>query len=485
MADGARGTDALDAPDATPRAFRGGVMRASGRAVGMLVALISAPVLIHHLGVEGFGKYTTVTALVGLVGTGAEAGLLAIALREFATQEEDARVQVMRHLLGMRITATVFGILLAAGFAVLAGYEDVLVIGVLTSGAGLVFVMSQALLAVPMQADMRFVRVTALELGRQILTAALIVALAVGGASLGAFFLVPIAAGGIALILTIVLVRSTVSVRPTITPRAWAPLLHSTLPYALASLIYAAYFRVAMIVTSLGASETQTGYFATSYRVIEVLIALPAIAVTAVFPLLARAERDDHRRFVRASTRLIELGLFSGFFAAVGLVLAAPLIIGILTPGDAGEPAVAVLRLQAPALIATFAVFAATFPLLSMRRSRAILIANGAAFATVIALAVVLVDAHAAQGAAVATSIADLLLATVVFVLLRREIPEVLECLRGVPHLVVAAGLALAVLLLPVPVPAQTALGLTVFLGTAALLGRFPSELRLLRPRRP
>jgi O-antigen/teichoic acid export membrane protein len=477
MTDGALDTDALSASDAGARALRGGVVRAGGRALGLALTLISAPILIHYLGVEGFGRYTTVTALVGLVGTGTEAGLLAIALREFATREGDARILVMRHLLGIRLVVTAAGVLLATGFALLAGYDDVRVLGTLTAGTGLVLVMVQGLLAVPLQASMRYGRATALEVLRQILTVVIIVALVLAGASLGAFFAVPIAAGGVALVLTVPMVRSAVSVRPTMTPRAWRPLIRETLPFAVATAIYAAYFRVAIIVMSLRASEIETGYFATSYRVIEVLIALPAIAVTATFPVLARAERDDPDRFTRASVRMGELALTAGFAAAVGLLLGAPLIVDALAPAE-GEPTVEVLRLQAPAMIATFTAIACTFPLLSLRRPRAILTANLAAFVAVIAMTVALVEPFEARGAAAATTLAEFLLAGVIVFLLSRQMPAITRIARTLPALLVAAGAGLAILAAPgVPAALDTVVGLAAFCAALALLGRFPAEL--------
>jgi O-antigen/teichoic acid export membrane protein len=483
MGEGALDTDALGRADAEARALRGGAVRAGGRALGLTLSLVSAPILIHYLGVGGFGQYTTVTALVALVGTGTEAGLLAIAMREFAVREGGARTVVMRHLLGIRVVVTAVGVLVAAGFGLLAGYDDVRVIGILTAGTGLVLVMTQGLLAVPLQASLQFVRVTLLELMRQALTVVVIVAMVVAGAGLGAFFTVPIIAGAIALAVTIPMVRSSVSVWPAINPRAWAPLVRETLPFAVATAIYAAYFRVAIIVMSLRASEIETGYFATSYRVIEVLIALPAIAVTAAFPVLARAERDDQARFTRAATRMAELAVIAGFAAALGLLLGAPLIIDALAPKE-GEPAVEVLRIQAPTMIATFVAIACTFPLLTLRRPRAILTANLVAFAAVIALTVALVGPYEARGAAAAATIAEFLLAGVIVALLRRQIPEILSMVRVLPAVVPAAALGAAVLLVPgLPAGLDTAIGLTAFAGVLALLGRFPPEVARLLPR--
>jgi O-antigen/teichoic acid export membrane protein len=471
-------TDVLDSPEAGTAALRGGALRAGGYAAGIALSLLSAPVLIHHLGIERFGRYTTVMALVALVGVGTEAGLNAIALREYSVKDAGARALVMRHLLGIRVVVTSAGMLGAVAFAAIAGYDDTMVLGTLAAGAGLVLGSVQALLAIPLQAQLRFGWATLLELARQVVTVALIVALAVAGAALLPFFFVPIVAGVVTVSATVVLVRGSFPMRPSLSARAWGSLLRDTLPFAAATAVYAAYFRLAIIITSLRASQLETGYFATSYRVIEVLITLPAIAVTAAFPILARAGRDDRSRFDRATARMMELALVGGVLTALLLVLAAPVIVDVLAP-PTDRPAIGVLRIQALAMIPTFFSVAATFPLLSLNRQRAILVYNAIALGAVFALTMALVGPYAARGAAAATVGAELILAVLAFSVVAGEVPSARGVLRSVPPVLLAGGAGAAVLLIPgVPALVDIPAGLAVFVALLAVTRRIPPELR-------
>ena len=45
-------------------------------------------------------------------------------------------------------------------------------------------------------------------------------------------------------------------------------------PLAIAIAVNALYFRITIVIMSLVSTATQTGYFATSYRIIEVLLLL-------------------------------------------------------------------------------------------------------------------------------------------------------------------------------------------------------------------
>jgi len=95
--------DLLDTREAGPAALRGSILRTGGYVLGILLSLISARVLIEHLGVSSFGRYTTVVALVTIVSGFTEAGLNSIVLREYSTLGEQQRREI-GSLAGVRPT---------------------------------------------------------------------------------------------------------------------------------------------------------------------------------------------------------------------------------------------------------------------------------------------------------------------------------------------------------------------------------------------
>jgi O-antigen/teichoic acid export membrane protein len=257
----------------------------------------------------------------------------------------------------------------------------------------------------------------------------------------------------------------------------WRPLLRDTLPYAIAIAINAAYFRIALLVMSVFATGLETGYFAASFRIVEVLIAVPPVVLAAAFPILSRAARDDSDRFSYATGRLLEVALIAGGLCVVAMELGAPLAVRLIAGADYA-PAVPVLRIQAPAVLATFATVACAYPLLSLRRHREILLANLLALAaSVIALAL-LVGPYAARGAAVATLAAEVVLLGAVAFFLRRAhagVPLAGPTLAWVP---VATVLGILAGLIPgLPEVVSIGLGVAVYLGILVAAGRIPPEL--------
>ena len=400
------GGDLLDTPAAGPQAARGGAMRAGGFALGTLLALVSSPLMIRHLGVEDFGRYVTVMSLVTVVAGLTEGGMNAIALREYAGRSGADRRAVMRDLLGIRLALTLAGIVAGVAFALAAGYDSVLVVGTVAAGFALLLQSLQLLLGASLQGELRFGWVTIVELLRQALFVALVLVLVAVQADLGWFFFAQLPAFALTLLLVAWLVRRIMPLRPAFHPRRWWPLLRATVAYAIAVALNAAYFRIAILVLSLLATERQTGYFATAFRVVEVLIGVPALIVGAGFPILARAARDDRERLDYAAGRLVEVGVVMGVWLALGIFLAAGPIIALLA-GNRSDPSVALLRIQSFALVATSVIVAGGYVLLSLHRHRAILLANVVGLVTSLSLSAILVPLYDATGTAIAAPVAS------------------------------------------------------------------------------
>lgn len=469
--------DIVGSTAAGPAALRGSAMLGISYASSIGLSLISVPLLIRHLGISAFGRYTTVVALVTIVNGLTDAGLANIALREWSTRTGEDRRQTMRSLLGLRLELSAVGVLVGVGFAALVGYGGTLVFGTLLAGTGVMMQALNDVLTVPLQGQLRFGWPSVISVARQAVSTAVIVALVLVGAGLLPFFAASIPAGLLTVGFTIALVRRTLSAVPRFRGTAVWPLLRDTLPYGAAIAINALYFRITIIVMSLIARPQQTGYFATSFRVTEVLIGVPALAIGAAFPILSRSAREDRERFAHATERIIELSLMSGVALALAVVLSAPFVIRVLA-GAAGAPAVPVLQIQSLTLVATFVSVATGFVLLSLRRHSALLIANSTALAANIVLALVLVPVDQARGAAAAAVIAESCLAVGQLLLLERIHGRLLG-LSSVTVIAVA-GVAGATPLLASGVNSilRALGGLLIYVGVLAAFGRIPPELR-------
>jgi O-antigen/teichoic acid export membrane protein len=468
--------DVLDTPSAGGKVIRGGVLRGSGYVAGLLLAVVGAALMTRHLGVVDWGRYVTVLSLVSIVGGLSEAGMSMVGVREYSVLDGEERDRLMRNLLGLRITITAVGVAAAVIFAVVAGYDRVLVLGTLVAGLGLLFNSMQQTVSVPLSASLRFGWVSTLDFLRQVAFVALVITLVAVGAGLFPFLVASVPAAALVLALTLPLVRGQVPFRPAFQPSEWGRVLRVTVAYAAASAVGTVYVSITVILISLVGSGRETGYYGASFRVISVLAVLPLLAVGSAFPVLARAARDDNERHDYARGRLLEVSLILGVWFALSLSLGARVAIKVIG-GSNFEPSVRVLQIQAFVLIGTFLAVSLGFVLLSLRVHLALLLANAVALVTSIALTLALVPSLGARGAAVATVVGELGLAVAYGVALVRRTPGSLPW-GVVPPVALAGGLAAALALIPglrdIPlVLAATA----VYFGILALTRSIPPEL--------
>lgn len=197
--------DVLDSSEAGGRIVRGGALRVGTYVLMMALSVLSAALLTRHLGVVSFGHYTTVISLVAVVSTVTDAGMSVIGIREFSVREGADRDELMRDLLGLRMTLTAVGVLLVAAFALAAGYGTALLIGAVLASVGTIALVAQHTHTIPIAAELRLGTLSALELARQVLTVGAIVVLVTIGA-------------GVLPLLAVVLVVNLLLIRP---PPRW------------------------------------------------------------------------------------------------------------------------------------------------------------------------------------------------------------------------------------------------------------------------
>jgi O-antigen/teichoic acid export membrane protein len=472
------GIEILDTEEAGPAAIRGGALRVLSYGGTVLVSVGAAALLFRHLGVVDGGRYVTVVSIMGLFAGVLDAGLIGIGMRELTVRSGRDRDEFMRDLLGLRIALTLLAVVCATGFAAIAGYPGVMVAGTALAGVGFLLAGVQGALGTSLMAQLKLGWVSLLEFLRQCVNAAVIVALVLAGAGLFAFFGSATVAGLAIVIPTALLVRGDIPLIPRFNLAAWKKVLVDVLPYALASAVVAVYFRVAIVMVSLINSSEQTGYFGASFRIVEVVIALPTLAIGAAFPIFARAAVNDSARLTYGVQRVFEASLLLGGGVFVVFGLGAPLAIEIVA-GPEFEPAADVLRIQSIGLLGSFVAAVWGYAMLSMRLHREILVLNLVTLAVNIALTAVLASLAEARGAAVATTIGELVMAAGGALIVARALDGNISW-APLPRVALALVAPACLLLVPgLPVAVMTVAGVVLFVGGAYLLRAIPDELLL------
>ena len=479
-------THVLRTPVAGALVIRGSVARIAGFGAASVLGAVTSVFLLRGLGVDRYGQYATVAAVLAIVSALSDAGLMAVGLREVALAgDAGKRHRLLQNLVALRIGLALLAVVAATIFMLVVGYPGVLVLGTVVGGLGVSLVNVQATAMIPLSVELRVGSVTLVEVAKSAVTLVAVAALAIAGASLFPYFAVQIVVGAVAIALTPKLVGSLRNLIPSITKAEALPLLREAAPLAVALALNVLYLRMLVVMMSLQASKHATGLYGTAFRVVELFVGIPPIVIGIAIPLLAVAAGEDLERLAYGVQRLTEAVLVGALgFALVVATLAEPTL--RLLGGAKYVGAASMLQIQIWALVPLSVSSVLSVALLARRQQRAIALANAVALVVVVALGWFLIRHHGGNGAATAGLVAECSLLVALVVVTLRTSPGLLPRLGFLPRPLFALGVGLLTLLLHLPHWIDGAVAGVVYVIAALVVGAVPTEiLTALRRRAP
>ena len=476
---------ALEQPGAGRRAIRGGVVRVGGYGVNLALTAIASVFLLRYLGVTAVGRYLSVMALVAIAQAVADAGIGLVGQRLYvlAAPGEERR-GVLANVLGLRLLLAPVAVVAVTLVAIALGYDTELVVGTALAGAHLLMATVATGLTTPLAVDLRLAAVTAVETVRIVTLLAGFLLAAATGAGLTAFFAAHVPAGLAALVAAAALAGRTGRVRPAFVTPELLRLLRTVAPLAVTAVVTIVATRALVVATSVLASPTDTGLFATSSRLLEMVLAVPGLIAATAFPLLVLAAAEGGPRLADALQQLAEVGVLLATAAMVVLLL-APTVIVTLLGGQEFAAAGPILRIQCLGLLGSFLAQVWGHGLLAVGRQRALMVVNGSALIALLLAAGALIPPLGATGAAISSVVGETLLAACALLLLIRGHRNLRPHPARAARTLLAAVPALACALLPVPEAVRAAVGLALFAAAAMLLRAVPPDaLRAVLPAR-
>jgi O-antigen/teichoic acid export membrane protein len=416
------------------------LLSASGaELVGRGAGFIAMVLLARYLQPAGFGVYNTLLAWFALAIAIGNFGVDRLILRDLA-RDPDERERGIPTVLTLRIGASLLtGVtLVGVGIATAAVFPFfLLAVAVLLTNIS-------STLALTFYARERFGPPSAAAAITSIAMAALCLVGIATRQPLWFFVLAIVGAEAVRLVwLWRAIRRDGERIRPGFAGHYAAYVLRASLPFGLLAVFGAVYFRIDMVMLWLLAGEESAGYYASAYRVLEVLVVLPGLVVGVLLPRLARLLASDVSQartiYLKVNRVLVWLGLL---VACTGALLAFPLMETLYTArySAAGLPFLWLMG----AVLFLFLNVSNTSILLSGDNLKSIVVLTAAATAANVALNLVLIPRFAAAGAAAATAMSEvLLLVLLTAVVCRRLGIRAMEYLRELRPSLSSSELAL------------------------------------------
>ena len=433
--------------------------------VGSKIASIALYVVMaRELGQASFGVFMYGLAFVTIVTTLANFGQQQVLVREVA--RDKARVHAyFFNTLALQAVLAVPALALALGIQALLGSDEATQLTVLLLG---VAVLAEALMATCFAVFQAYERLgfMAIVVIAQRWTTAVggIVALSLGAdVRVVAAIYLGGAVGALALSLLFVAGR-VVRPRREIRPRRWPALMRAALPIGLAGVFGTLLFRADMAMLGWFQSDAEVGLYAAAYRLLESTLFIAWSIGTAFYPVFSRLSPLSEPTIGQLFEGALKLALALALPLAAGaLLLAAPLL-GLLY-GQDFEAAAAALRLLAATFVAFPVTYLASYVLISQGRQAVIAWVLGLVALQNVLFNLVLIPRLSLEGAALGTTISEVLAAVAVLTLALRT------CGRIDARRVLAGPvLATAVAALPMVALGESMLAAAIGLAIAGFL---------------
>jgi acetyltransferase-like isoleucine patch superfamily enzyme len=216
-------------------------------------------------------------------------------------------------------------------------------------------------------------------------------------------------------------------------------LVMQSIPFLIYGVIGVIYYRIDTVFLQAMTSTSVVGTYGAAYRLFDTLVFLPNIVIVAVmYPVMAKLSVNSERQMKVAIEKSVNFLLVAGIPVMVGMIVAAPNIIGYLYHNNQFTPSVPILQALAPGLAILYLNSVWTTALMSLKMERQLPWIAGAALLFNVIGNVLLIPRLGGVGAAIVTSLC---------VLPRKMLP-VRSVTTGVKALAASLAMALVVVML-------------------------------------
>lgn len=448
---------------------RGFATLLTGRAAVLGLQFVTLGVLAAHLEPAGLGVYTFGLAAAGLFRLLPNFGLVPVLSRDVAQRPElepslVPNVIYIRTLLGI----SSYG-LLALG-VLLVDFGDANTRAALV--AGLVVLIVFDVFRSTLEVRLRLGWISLADLVEATATLGGSIALARSGAGPESFLWLYVVLKVVNAVILGLAARRMVRYRWSLRRELWRPVIGAALPLGVAGVFMALYYRLDILILAWLKEPGDVGQYGVAYRFLDAFSVLPALAMTVLSPVLSRSVVEGAQslgRRYREAAHLVSVAAM--FVALVGGATAWRILPEL--PGfgrfDGGGIALSILS-PAAGLILVGTVVQGT--LISSHLQGRLLRISAAGLAVNLALNLALIPPFSYVGAAIATTLTEVVLIGLSLREIRRNLALGWDGRRllslGLATLLTAAVLGVGFLFSPW---LQLALGTLCYVGALPLLG--------------
>ncbi len=390
----------------TQKVFYNTVIQIVGKVIATAISVLTVMVLTRYLGASGYGDYATILTYLGFAGIVVDMGFYTITVREISKPNANIS-QIVGNVLGLRTFLSVLLFGGAIGVVFLLPYSIIIKVGVAIAALGYLFISLRQIGVSVFQAKLRMDRNVVIDVLTRFLDLVFIFILMKLGCGIWAVMGALVVANGITFLLCLILAKRFTTIHFRFEKEIWKRLFLEAVPMAIALVLIKIYFQIDVILLSFLKGSYDVGIYSAAYKVLEVLITVPAMFVGSVLPSLTfHAVQRNFDRIKRLFQRSFDALILMGLPITVGgMILARPLMNLVAGKQFAGSDQVLFWILVAMSFIFVSNLMGSV--MVAFHRQQRLIWQGALGVVVNIGLNLILIPRYSYLGAAIATVITE------------------------------------------------------------------------------
>jgi O-antigen/teichoic acid export membrane protein len=318
-----------------------------------ILGVVVVGIMTRSLGLENFGHYSTIMAYLYIFSIAADMGLYAILVREISQHDEDEN-RITGSIFSLRLILIFLFVLIAVVLVWFLPYPNIVKLGVLVASLYVIFSSLIQILIGIFQKHLRVYVVSIADIvARSLQLILLLFLIYLGKAGLMEFLAVVVVSVAAQFIILFIYSKKLANFKLHIDVQYWKTILRNSFPIAVSLVFSVLYFKIDTLLISLLRGADEVGIYSVAYKVLELVIFVPAMYIGLVFPILSKYAGKNKNDFVFEFKKTFDVIAIMAMPTAVYLFIMAHSIVRAIG-GDAFFQSGAVLQVLVVAITMIF-----------------------------------------------------------------------------------------------------------------------------------
>lgn len=324
-----------------------------GKILAILVGLFSVGILTRSLGTTGFGEYTTAITYLQLFGVIVDFGLT-LTLVVMISEEGANAERLIGNIFGLRMITGAILFSIAPVVALALPWSTNIKQAILVGSLAYVLMGGATLLVGVFQRYQAMWRASLAEIVNRLVLLAAIALFASLKLDMVWIIGASVAANAVWLFVMVRLARPFVQIRFLTEQKIWKEVWSCSWPIAMSIFFNLLYLKGDIMFLSFYRDQTEVGIYGVTYRILDMLTALPVMFMGILLPLVVNTwSSGNHKKFRTHVKRTFDVFMIAAIPIVIGTqVLADRLMLLIAGPGY--EASGDILRLLIFAVLGVF-----------------------------------------------------------------------------------------------------------------------------------